>query len=217
MAMGEYALSQSPVSTKSLHAPLQTSTTHVALLFLKTLVLASSNCVSSLATRELCVCVSACLFSHLKVKWSKQNLLLVRLSLACVTSWPAVVSQMLYRSRSCACQVGQSVGLSGRKWSGGAASWSVCPLFFFLFFFSFLCFAKVGFTRGNCHCIRVIGGRETRCLGSARVYALLIFSEVSILLTQWLPVSFLPALIFIEIVPNWESTVLGPESNSTNL
>lgn len=93
-----------------------------------------------------------------------------------------------------------------------------CLSFVFLyFFFSFLCFAKVGFMRGNCHCICVVGGRETCCLGSARVYVHLIFSEVSILLTQWLPVSFLLVLIFIEIVPNWESTVLGPESNSTNL
>lgn len=40
-------------------------------------------------------------------------------------------------SQSRACQLGQSVGLSGRKWLGGAASWSVCALFFFFFFLSF--------------------------------------------------------------------------------
>lgn len=55
MAVGKYALSQSPVSTTFFHAPLQTSKTHVDLLFLKTLVLADSNCISSLATHELCV------------------------------------------------------------------------------------------------------------------------------------------------------------------
>lgn len=100
-----------------------------------------------------------------------------------------------------ACQLGQSVGLSGRKRSGGAGSWSICPLFFFfsfflLFFFSllvfcvcwlffsfflfppppFLCFAKVGFGRGNCHWAHVMGGRAAHRRGSTRVYVLSVFS-----------------------------------------
>jgi len=104
-----------------------------------------------------------------------------------------------------ACQLGQSVGLSGRKRLGGAASWSVCLLFFFFlfFFFPFLCFGWI--VRGNRRRVHVIAGRGTRCLGSARVYVLLIFPKVSILQTQRFPVSFLLALIFVEIVPKWET------------
>lgn len=104
--------------------------------------------------------------------------------------------------------------LPGNGWT--CTCWSEA-VNFFLFFFFLLCFAKVGFVEGNHRWVHVTGGRETCRLGSARVYVLSIFPEVSILQTWPFPVSFLLALIFLEIVPKWESTVLGPDNNSTNL
>lgn len=138
----------------------------------------------------------------------------------CVTSWPSVVSQMLCRSRRRAPANWVSLlayqGGSDRVVQQAEASVLCFSSFFFFFIIFLLCFAKVRFVKGSHHWVRVLGGRQTRRLGSARVYVLSIFPEVSILQTRRFPVSFLLALIFIEIVPKWESTVLGPESNSTN-
>lgn len=151
---------------------------------------------------------------------TQTKILLDQQCLACVTSWPSAVSQMLCRSRSHAPAnwVSLLAYRGGSDWVVQQAEASVlCFSSFFFFLFFLLCFAKVGFVEGNHRWVHVTGGRETCRLGSARVYVLSIFPEVSILQTWPFPVSFLLALIFLEIVPKWESTVLGPDNNSTNL
>lgn len=160
--------------------------------------------------------------------WSKQRLFLVRLPLACVHVSPL---DPLWWARHCAGLTvitslpTRSVYWPIRKEVIWCSEISVCLLFFwflgllllllgwffcflFLWFFLFfvlLCFVLLsldswGEATAECNS-GLIERRRTYCCGSARVYILSAFPEVSILQTQQFPVSFLLVLIFIEIVP----------------